>query len=210
MNFFLRVAVVLALLAGAALFISFHKDLQVPLARPFAEFPVAHNGWRMVSQSNFSDDILSSLRPTEYLSRRYVRADGKHVDIYMSYFDGSPEGGRIHSPKNCLPGGGWSELSSSRTTMTVGGDTVNLVQAVYAFGDSKEVFYYWFVMRDQTIYDEFSLKIAEIVGSMLYQRRDQSFIRISVQSKQELSVDQKIIEDFLSDFYPLIRDFLPL
>ena len=209
MNLFLRVAVVLALLAGAALFISFHKDLQVPLARPFAEFPVAHNGWRMVSQSNFSDDILSSLRPTEYLSRRYARADGKYVDMYMSYFDGSPEGGRIHSPKNCLPGGGWSELSSTRTTMAVGGDTVNLVQAVYAYGENKELFYYWFVMRSQTISDEYSLKIAEIVGSIIYQRRDQSFVRVSVYSKENVVKDKKIIEEFLEDFYPFIRSFLP-
>ena len=209
MNLFLRVAVVLVLLAGAALFMNFHKDLEVPLARPFSEFPVAHNGWRMVTQSNFSDDILSLLRPTEYLSRRYVRSDGASVDMYLSYFDGSPEGGRIHSPKNCLPGGGWTELSSERIIINMSGEKVNLVRAVYAFGESKEVFYYWFAMRGQTISNEISLKLAEITGSMFHRRRDQSFIRISVQAKDNVDVTQERIEDFLMDFYPIIREYLP-
>jgi len=209
MNLILRVAVVLVLLAGAALFMNFHKDLEVPLARPFAEFPVAHNGWRMVTQSNFSEDILNLLRPTEYLSRRYVRADGEYVDMYLSFFDGNPEGGRIHSPKNCLPGGGWSELSSERTTMNINGEPVNLVRAVYGSGESKEVLYYWFAMRGQTISDEFSLKLAEITGSMFHRRRDQSFIRISVQANDNVAVTQERIEDFLMDFYPVIREYLP-
>jgi len=210
MNLFLRAAVVLVLLAGAALFINFHKDLEVPLARPFAEFPIAHNGWRMAAQSNFSEDILSLLRPTEYLSRRYVREDGQYVDMYLSFFDGSPEGGRIHSPKNCLPGGGWSELSSERTTMNINGESVNLVRAVYGSGESKEVLYYWFAMRGQTISDEFSLKLAEITGSMFHRRRDQSFIRISVQARDDVGITQKRIEDFLTDFYPVIQEYLPL
>lgn len=210
MNLFLRVAVVLALLAGAALFISFHKDLQVPLARPFAEFPVAHNGWRMAAQSNFSADILNLLRPTEYLSRSYVRSDGASVNMYLSYFDGSPEGGRIHSPRNCLPGGGWTELSSERIEMSINGEAVNLVRAVYGSGESKEVLYYWFAMRGQTISDEISLKLAEITGSIFHRRRDQSFIRISVQDRNDVGVTQKWIEDFLVDFYPVIGEFLPL
>lgn len=210
MNLFLRVGIVLILLAGAALFVNFHKDLEVPLARPFSEFPIAHNGWRMAAQSNFSDDILDLLRPTEYLSRRYVRADGASVDMYMSYFDGSPEGGRIHSPKNCLPGGGWTELSSERIGMNIDGEAVNLVRAVYGSGESKEVLYYWFEMRGQTISDEFTLKMAEIRGSMFHRRRDQSFIRISVQAKDDLGITQKRIENFLMDFYPVIRGYLPL
>lgn len=209
MNLILRVAVVFVLLAGAALFMNFHKDLEVPLARPFAKFPVAHNGWRMVTQSNFSEDILNLLRPTEYLSRRYVRADGEYVDMYLSFFDGNPEGGRIHSPKNCLPGGGWSELSSERTTMNINGESVNLVRAVYGSGETKEVLYYWFAMRGRTISDEYSLKLAEITGSMFHSRRDQSFIRISVQARDSVDVTQKRIEDFLMDFYPVIREYLP-
>ncbi len=209
MNLIVRVAIVLVLLAGAALFMTFHKDLEVPLARPFAEFPVAHNGWRMATQSNFSEDILNLLRPTEYLSRRYVRSDGASVDMYLSYFDGSPEGGRIHSPKNCLPGGGWTELSSERIEMNIDGEAVNLVRAVYGSGESKEVLYYWFAMRGQTISDEFSLKLAEITGSIFHRRRDQSFIRISVQARDDVSVTQKRIEGFLMDFYPVIREYLP-
>lgn len=209
MNLFPRVAAVVVLLAGAALFMSFHKDLEVPLARPFEEFPAVHKGWRMATQSNLSDDILNLLRPTEYLSRRYVREDGQSVDMYLSFFDGNPEGGRIHSPKNCLNGVGRTQLSSERIQINIDGEAVNLVRAVYGSGESKEVLYYWFAMRGQTISDEYSLKLAEITGSMFHRRRDQSFIRISVQASDDVGVTQKRIEDFLMDFYPVIREYLP-
>jgi EpsI family protein len=93
--------------------------------------------------------------------------------------------------------------------MDLGGEAVNLVRAVYAMGNNREVIYYWFSMRGRTMSDEFSLKFAEITGSMFHRRRDQSFMRISVQGDVGQEAAEKQIEDFLRDFYPVIRDFLP-
>ena len=209
MNLRMRVVVILVLLAGSGVYMSQHRDMEVPLARAFSEFPPIHNGWKMVGQSNLSEEVIKVLLPTDYLSRRYVREDGATVDMYLSFFNGSPEAGRIHSPKNCLPGGGWTELSSRRRVLELGKEKVNLVQAVYAQGESREVIYYWYAMRGQTLSDEFSLKLAEIKGSMFHGRRDQSFMRISTYSKDDLEVVTKRIEDFLRDFYPVIIEYLP-
>lgn len=209
MNLRMRVVVILVLLAGSGVYMSQHRDIEVPLARAFSEFPPTHNGWKMVGQSNLSADVIKILLPTDYLSRRYEREDGATVDMYLSFFNGSPEAGRIHSPKNCLPGGGWTELSSQRKVLELGKEKVNLVQAVYAQGENREVIYYWYVMRGQTMSDEFSLKLAEIKGSMLHGRRDQSFMRISTYSKDDLELVAKRIEDFLRDFYPVIKEYLP-
>lgn len=205
----MRFAIVYVLLASAAAFMNFREDIEVPLTRPFGEFPVAHNGWRMVEQSKLSPNIIGVLMPTDYLARRYAGRDGALVDIYLSFFNGGHDSGRIHSPKNCVVGAGWTELFSKRVTMDFGGQIANLVQAVYAKGERREVIYYWFAMRGTSMSDEYSLKIAEIVGSMLYRRRDQSFIRISVETMGDTTSAQKYIEEFLQDFYPVILKFLP-
>jgi len=209
MNIRSRFIIVLVLVGAMGLYMTMHRDLEVPLARPFSEFPPSHNGWRMAGQSALSASVLKVLLPSDYLSRRYEAEDGTQVDLYLSYFDGGPGSGGIHSPKHCLPGSGWTELSSQRTTMELGGETVKLVRAIYAMGDSREVIYYWFAMRGQTLSDEYSLKLAEITGSMFHRRRDQSFIRISVRARDNLDVAEKRIMDFLRDFYPMIREFLP-
>jgi len=209
MNLRFRFLVLYALLAGVAAYMSFHRDLIVPLARPFGEFPAAHAGWRMAGQSSLSENVIKVLMPTDYLSRRYVAEDGAVVDMYLSFFDGGPDTGGIHSPKHCMPGSGWFEMSSERTTLELGGETVKLVRAVYALGEQRELIYYWFDMRGQTMSDEYSLKLSEITGSMFHSRRDQSFIRISVQAKDNVEAAQNRVEDFLRDFYPVIREFLP-
>lgn len=209
MNIRFRFIFIMLLLAAAGTYMNFHRDLEVPLARPFGEFPASHAGWRMTGQANLGENIIKVLMPTDYLSRRYAREDGASVDMYLSFFNGGPDAGRIHSPKHCLPGGGWTEMSSRHTTLDLGGEAVDLAQAVYAMGNNREVIYYWFSMRGKTMSDEFSLKIAEITGSMFHRRRDQSFMRISVQGGGSLEAAEKQIEDFLRDFYPLIRDFLP-
>lgn len=209
MNIRSRFILVLVLVGAMGLYMTMHRDLEVPLSRPFSEFPPSHNGWRMAGQSALSASVLKVLLPSDYLSRRYEAEDGTQVDMYLSYFDGGPGSGGIHSPKHCLPGSGWTELSSQRMTMELGGETVKLVRAIYAMGDNREVIYYWFAMRGQTLSDEYSLKLAEITGSMFHRRRDQSFIRISVRARDNLDVAEKRIVDFLRDFYPMIREFLP-
>ena len=209
MNLRYRFLIIFVLLAGMAAYMSFHRDLIVPLAKPFGEFPPAHAGWRMAGQSSLSENVVKVLMPTDYLSRRYVAEDGTTVDMYLSFFDGGPDTGGIHSPKHCMPGSGWFEMSSERTTLELGGETVKLVRAVYAMGEQRELIYYWFDMRGQSMSDEYSLKLAEITGSMFHSRRDQSFIRISVPARDNVEAAQKRVQDFLLDFYPVIREFLP-
>jgi len=209
MNLRFRFIILSILLACAGLYMNFHKDLVVPLAKPFGDFPPTHNGWRMVGQSTLSENVMKVLMPSEYLSRRYADENGATVDMYLSFFDGGPDSGRIHSPKHCVAGAGWTELSSQRAVMNLGGENVNLVKSIYAKGSIREVIYYWFDMRGKTMSDEYALKLAEITGSMFHRRRDQSFMRISVQCDGETKLAEIQIEAFLRVFYPMIRNYLP-
>lgn len=204
-----RFVVLLALMAAAFAYTRLHQDLLVPVPRPFVEFPVAHRDWTMIGQSTLSSNILGVLKPTEYLSRRYARPDGARVDLYLSFFSGGENSGSIHSPKHCMPGGGWTELSSGTMDVDIGGKAITLARSVYAMGDTREVFLYWFDVRGQTLVDEVSLKMMEIVGSALHRRRDQSFIRISTSIGVEEDRAMERCVEFLRDFYPVIREFIP-
>jgi EpsI family protein len=204
-----RFYVVCGLLILAAAFVHLHQDVQVPVARPLAEIPVRHSGWVKVDEARFSEAVLKGLRPTDYLYRVYVNGPSHPVSLYLGYHGGGPDSGPIHSPKHCLPGSGWLNLSEKTETFPVGEDQVNLVQAIYQNGDARELFLYWFQVRGESMTSEYALKFAEIRNSILFNRRDSAFIRISVPYRQGDDGVLSLGEQFVRDFYPHIKAVLP-
>ena len=204
-----RFLIVYALFTATAVVITFHKDTAMPANRPFSAFPEQVQSWKMSKQNVFSDSILTVLKPTDYLSRQYKNSAGKTVSLYIGYHGGGKGGGEIHSPKHCLPGSGWHEVSSHRGVLMIPGGSINLVRAVYQMGTSRELFLYWFQVRERSISNEYALKIAEIMNSAIYNRRDAAFIRVSVPIETDL--EQAVIqgEAFIQDFVPLFREYLP-
>lgn len=182
--------------------------VSVPPAKSLAFFPTICREWRMTSQERLSDDILSVLKPTDYLSRRYEDGSGARISLYIGYHDGGKASGDIHSPKNCLPGSGWQQLSSGRMDIKEPLGTINLTRAVYQKGEYRELFLYWFQVRNKTLSDEFSLKLAGITNSIMHGRKDAAFIRISIPFEvDEHEVAARGVR-FIREVYPLIRQFL--
>lgn len=207
MNKSLYIATLLLLIAGLVLhYVPFYQV--VPLKRPFAEFPLQHNGWVGRDQL-FSDVILDKLKVTEYLSREYVR-NGQRLSLYVGYYGAQKEGAQIHSPKHCLPGGGWQKLSERTGTTDVAGyGRVKFVEAVYQKGENKESFVYWYRMKNATITSDYGLKWYMILNSLRYQRNDAAFIRLSAPASGDAQGTLQAIESFMRDFLPLMKNFLP-
>jgi len=204
-----RFIVVYALLGITALYLFTHSDLAVPMNKPFSEFPVQVADWRMISQQEFSENVLKVLKPTDYLSRQYVAPDGRLVNLYLGYHSGDKDSGGIHSPKHCLPGSGWYEVSTVKSVVETGEGPVNMVRAIYQKGESQEMFLYWFQVRDKSLNDEYRLKLAEIMNSVTSRRRDSTFVRITVPFEDDQKKAEALGQKFIKDFQPIIREFLP-
>jgi EpsI family protein len=204
-----RFIVVYTLLGITALYLFTHADTAVPMNKPFSEFPVRVGTWQMTAQHQFSDDVLGVLKPADYLSRQYAAPDGRQVSLYLGYHSGGKDSGPIHSPKHCLPGGGWYEVSTEKVVADAGATKINLVRAIYQKGESKELFLYWFQVRDNSLDNEYSLKLAEILNSLTSRRRDSTFVRISVPFETDRDKAVALGMQFIRDFQPVIREFLP-
>jgi EpsI family protein len=205
-----RFLAVYFLLAAAGLYVNMHKDIMVPANIPLREFPAVNGEWRQLSRGEFSDEVLQVLKPTDYLSSRYANPGGEQVDLYLGYHGGGKGGGEIHSPKHCLPGGGWLKLSERVVTLKSGGKEISTVQAVYQKGGKKELFVYWFrAPGEEAITSEIALKLAQIRSSVISRRRDATFIRISVAFEGDEQQKLATVNKFIRDFYPLFQKFLP-
>jgi len=190
-------------------YLHFHADRSVPVAKPLAEFPAVVNTWQMVSQTQFSSEVITVLKPTDYLYRHYKGSGDRNVSLYIGFHDGGKGSGEIHSPKHCLPGNGWQEVASDQISVALPQGKVSLVKAVYQKGESRELFLYWFQVQEKSLSNEYSLKCAEIMNSVLHRRRDAAFIRISVPLQPNEKGAETTAVNFVEDIYPLIRQFLP-
>jgi EpsI family protein len=206
---FLRFLIIYLLFGITALYLFLHVDTAVPSNRPLADFPRTHATWTMTGQTEFSAGVLDVLRAADYLSRQYSDTAGSKVTLYLGYHSGGKGSGGIHSPKHCLPGSGWFEVSTRRGVLDLGREKLQVVRAVYQKDEQKELYLYWFQVKGRTLSDEYSLKLAEILNSFLYGRRDSAFIRISVPFETDEAKAVEAGERFARDFYPVVQEFLP-
>lgn len=205
----LKFVIVYLLFGLTALYLHLHTTVAVPSIRPLADFPQQQADWRMSSEWTFSANVLNVLKAADYISRQYTDVAGNRVTLYVGYHSGGEDSGGIHSPKHCLPGSGWYEVSSQRGTLELQGQRLKLVRSIYQKGGDKELFLYWFQVKGKSLSDEYSLKLAEITNSLLYRRADSAFIRVSVPFETDQEKAVALGERFVKDFYPLLQEFLP-
>lgn len=204
-----RFIVLYILLGLAAVYVHTRSEASVPVNIPLDQFPQRAGEWSMVGQARFDERTLANLLPTDYMSRSYENSNGERVSLYIGYHDGGPNSGPIHSPKQCLPGSGWNRLYDESRLIVVDGEPVDYVSSVYQKDSQKQMFLYWFQVRDQLLTNEYALKFAMAKNSFLSNRRDSSFIRLSVMVRDDEDKARLLGEDFIAAFLPAIQKSLP-
>jgi EpsI family protein len=181
----------------------------VPVNKSLELFPQRIGYWKMLGQARFDERTLEVLKPSDYLSRSYQDQEGNRLSLYIGFHDGGPQSGPIHSPKQCLPGSGWNRLHDEVRSVNVAGQEVPYVSAIYQKDVQKQLFLYWFQVRDDILTNEYALKLAMVKNSILANRRDSSFIRLSVMATDDVEQAIRIGEQFIQDFYPALNSSLP-
>jgi EpsI family protein len=120
---------------------------------------------------------------SNFVMRAYEPADGGAVgafSVYVGYYERQYQGKTIHSPKNCLPGGGWEPLVSSRETLStpVGPAPVN--RYLIANGPAKALVLYWYQGRGRVAANEYLVKWDLLRDQALLGRSDEALVRVIV------------------------------
>jgi EpsI family protein len=197
----------IVLAATAALVFSRQRSI-VPTVEPFSVFPQEIDGWSMTSNVVFTDNIINVLRPSDYLSRGYTDKQNRFVSLYVGYHDGD-KSGPLHSPRLCLPGGGWNEVSAKRATLTTDVGELPMVQSVYRKGEQKLLILYWFRIAGMDLDNLYKLKFYEFAYSFLHRRKDTALIRVEVPIRGNEPVALDAANGFIKSIYPLVVEHLP-
>lgn len=171
----------LALILAAAVLSYLGSDVQPQRLRaPLDHLPRVIDGWQAMAPDRKLDDrTMELLKPQSYLLRNY-RKQGRAIALFVAYFGLQQEGQMIHSPRNCLPGGGWE--ISSRKQVTVpgpnGGWRVNhlILQSEL---DRLSVLY-WYQGRGRVEPNEYWERLSLITDAVRMRRNDGALLRLTM------------------------------
>lgn len=208
----LAVAVSLTLIVLCGLFGNYLRfNTRMPDTPPsFGDIPYAANGY-LGEERRFSEASYEVLNADTTTLRLYRGPDGTPLWLFVAYFPTQKYGSQIHSPKHCLPGGGWKiEKLQPFLLILPGGLSKKINRVVIAQRQKKQLMFYWFETRGGAISDEFGLKWDLMKNSLLFRPTDAAFIRLTVPVERS-NIEQTTARavDFFTTFYPDLERALP-
>jgi EpsI family protein len=176
----------LFLIQGAAFYGLSHRAELLPQSKPLAEFPAVIGNWRMVREGEIEQDEKDVLRADDYLTRRYATASGKFASLFVAYFQSQRAGQTPHSPKNCLPGSGWSWTVSDTIHVDIPGRARGIEINRYIVSKSSDVsksdehavVLYWYQSRDRVVASEYQAAAFTAWDALRYNRTDTELVRV--------------------------------
>jgi exosortase D (VPLPA-CTERM-specific) len=157
---------------------------------------------------------LDALKLDDYIMADYVRGDRELVNLYVAWYDSQRAGNSAHSPRSCLPGGGWRMTQFSQIDMPevqVGGNPLRVNRVQIELGNQKQLVYYWFQQRGRIITNEYLVKWYLFVDSLSRQRTDGALVRLVTSLKVGESVeaaDRRLVE-FANQVAPRLERHIP-
>jgi exosortase D (VPLPA-CTERM-specific) len=196
--FVVGVAVVAAV--AAASFLIPERSEVSPSRAALVEFPLTVGDWSG-RRGAIEDIYLDALKLDDYLLNDYARSSGPPVNLYIAYYASQRKGQSAHSPRSCLPGGGWKILEFSPRELpftTRVGEPMRVNRALIELGSTRQVVYYWFQQRGRTLTNEYLVKWFIFWDSLVRNRSDGALVRLSAPLLPGQSVDT--VDEELTEF----------
>jgi len=208
-----RFWVAAALLAGTAVLLQARTSSEIiPAREPLASFPQSLGDWTSVDIP-ITQDVLNVLGPGDFLLRDYQDpAAGANVDLFIAYFPSQRSGDAIHSPKNCLPGAGWSPVQADRISVSVPGRApFPANRYLIAKDGERRLVLYWYWAHNRVVASEYAAKFYLVADSIRERRSDGSLIRVTTRlgSHETLEQGQQRLLALTGKVVPLINRYVP-
>jgi len=203
-----------ALLVIAALSVVALPDREeiIPDRKHYAEFPLELEGW--AGRTGYLEQIyIDTLKFTDYAMIDYVGDDAGTVNFYSAYYSTQKSGASAHSPRSCIPGGGWRITSLENHNIqgvTLGDVPMVVNRLVIEKGEIKQLVYYWFQQRGRVVTNEYMMKWYLFWDAMTKNRTDGALMRLTtvLSPGQDISIADKRLESFSQQIAPLIPDYV--
>lgn len=173
-----------ALLGVGCLLVSGAREqLRVPPRAPMAAIRMDAPGYQ-AKDVEVPPEEQRVAGMSNYVYRVFTRDSlDPGFSVYVGYYDYQVQGKSIHSPKNCLPGGGWEAVESGTRTFAAADGrpvTVNRYFAANTQQRAQAMVYYWYEGRGRVESNEYKVKWDLVRDAARYGRTEEALVRIVV------------------------------
>ncbi|MFZ5980560.1 MAG: exosortase C-terminal domain/associated protein EpsI [Candidatus Zixiibacteriota bacterium] len=205
------ITIIVLLLGGA--FANYLRYIEQAPDRPaeFGLIPYELPGYRG-GEERFAEDSYDILKADTTTLRHYYDSLDNQYWLFIAYFSSQKYGSQIHSPKHCLPGGGWKIMSLEPFELKTGnGPSKTINRLLIAENDRRQLMLYWFETRGGTIRNEFALKWDLMRNSLLLRPTDAAIVRLTIPFKSGVDFDTatRLGLEFFKQFLPTVKKALP-
>lgn len=214
----LKFWVVFLLLVGCLATLRLRGDTdRVPPTPPLTFMPETIGSLR-AQDIPLDQATLDVLGDGRFLNRVYTplgpdgQADGTPVSLFIGYFPTQRTGQAIHSPQNCLPGAGWSFLSSKVIDLkSDNGKPYQVGEYLIGNAGTKQVVLYWYLAHGRSVANDYLAKAYMMLDAIRWNRTDGALVRVvtPVQPTEPLAHAQQRAIDFAEQVKPLLPRFIP-
>jgi exosortase D (VPLPA-CTERM-specific) len=185
----------------------------IPSRSSFVEFPMQLGAWSGRPES-LERIYVDQLKLDDYLLADFSDGRGPPVNLYMAYYDSQRKGEAVHSPRSCMPGGGWQLRDFDQRTLNdvnIDGQPLRVNRTVIELGDQRELVYYWFQQRGRIVTNEFAVKWFLFWDALTRHRTDGALVRLVVPIPPASSVagaDGRLTE-MAARIAPMLTHYVP-
>jgi exosortase D (VPLPA-CTERM-specific) len=186
----------------------------IPVHAPLATFPMQIGDWQGRDQG-MDQQTLDALKLSDYTMSVFTRAaDPVPVAMWIAYYDTQVQGVSAHSPRACLPGGGWQIETIAEyevPNVRADGSSQRVNRVVISMGEQRQLVYYWFAQRGRTVTNEFLVKWYIFRDGLMMNRTDGALVRLTtfVGDAAQLPEADARMQAFMHDVDPKLGYHLP-
>jgi EpsI family protein len=207
-----RLSISTALLLTALLVLQFRSSGEaVPIRKSLDLFPADLGRWHGRPDTALEPQIVNQLKVNDYLMRRYVHDSGQSLWLYIGYWATQRKGADFHSPKNCLPAGGWEPVEASHITIDLPAPhpSITVNRYVIQKDRSVQVVLYWYQTHGVAIASEVDAKIELVRGAITRNRTDGALVRVSSVVAGSPQETTERLAEYVRRLYLVLPEFLP-
>jgi EpsI family protein len=207
-----RLLLSVALLLGAFLALQLRGTGEaVPVRQPLSTFPSSIGRWEGRAATALDVEVLNVLKVKDYLMRRYTDGTGRSLWLYIGYWDSQRKGAQPHSPRNCLPGGGWEPLEATRVTVPLpdGHAPITVNRYVIQKDRDQQVVLYWYQSQGRAVAGEVAARMDMVRNALTRNRTDGALVRVSMPAYGSVAETSDALVRYVQAMYPVLGRYLP-
>jgi exosortase D (VPLPA-CTERM-specific) len=176
-------------------------------------FPLVLSDWSG-RDSRLEADVLQVLKVTDYMVTTYSKSGELPVELYVAYYDSQRTGASIHSPRACLPGGGWKIENLTQVGIAgarADGSPLPVNRVLIANRGEQALVYYWFMQRGRYLTNEYLVKFYNFWDALRLNRTDGALVRVltPVPRNADLAAADERLRAFITAAEPRLYYHIP-